>query len=123
MAGQDEVLAFIRDTFRSAWGLELLRHLVRSGSKSHSQAELIEALRASNAAISQSMATLDAAALIATADDGGIRFQPASKDLEQLALAAIALFESRPDLVRRTIVSRTAPGITAFADAFKLRKD
>jgi hypothetical protein len=52
-----------------------------------------------------------------------IHFQPASAELESLATEAVALYERRPDQVRRTIVSQTSPGITAFSDAFKLRKD
>jgi hypothetical protein len=43
--------------------------------------------------------------------------------LATLAADAVALYELRPDQVRRTIVSNTSPGIAAFSDAFKLRKD
>jgi hypothetical protein len=33
------------------------------------------------------------------------------------------IYLARPDAVRRVIVSAAASGATAFADAFKLRKD
>ena len=34
-----------------------------------------------------------------------------------------SLYAVRPDAVRRAIVSATSSGASAFADAFKLRKD
>jgi hypothetical protein len=33
------------------------------------------------------------------------------------------LYAARPDAVRRAIVSTASSGATAFADAFRLRKD
>jgi enterochelin esterase-like enzyme len=33
------------------------------------------------------------------------------------------LYATRPDAVRRAIVSASTGGLTAFADAFRLRKD
>jgi hypothetical protein len=41
----------------------------------------------------------------------------------RLVKAAIDLYRKSPDKVRRLIVAQAAPGITAFADAFKLRRD
>ena len=35
----------------------------------------------------------------------------------------VELYEKRPDQVRRTIVSQSSPGITAFADAFKFKRE
>jgi hypothetical protein len=36
---------------------------------------------------------------------------------------ATALYAKSPDAVRRLIISAATPGITAFADSFRLRKD
>lgn len=84
--------------------------------------ELIHELRVSNSVVANALVQLEAAGLIAD-EDGALRFQPVNAELEALALEAVALYERRPDQVRRTIVSRSSPGITAFSDAFKLRKD
>jgi hypothetical protein len=123
VAGEEQLLSFIGNSFRSVWALEVLRFLVEEREDTHPPEALIMQLRVSKAVIAQSVAQLDAAALIVTDESGAIRFQPASKALETLVINAIGLYERRPDLVRRTIVSQTSPGITAFSDAFKLRKD
>lgn len=123
VTNEGKVLAFIGNSFRSVWALEVLRFLVERRDETHDAAELIAELRASNSVISQSIATLEAAALITLDEGGNIRFQPASDELDHLAQEAVALYERRPGQVRRIIVSHTSPSITAFADAFKLRKD
>ena len=99
------------------------RFLIERRDAPLTAAELIAELRASNSVVAQSIATLEAVALIAVEEDGKVRFQPVSDELDRLASEAIALYERRPDQVRRTIVSHTSPSIAAFADAFRLRKD
>jgi hypothetical protein len=123
VASEQLLLSFIGSGFRSVWALEVLRFLARCEEEAHSPEELIAELRVSNSVITQSLAQLEAVALVVTEESGAIRFQPASEELRTLATAAIELYERRPDLVRRTIVSQTSPGITAFSDAFKFRKD
>lgn len=120
---EGKVLSFIGNSFRSVWALEVLRFLIARRDATHSAAELIAELRVSNSIVAQSIATHEAVALIVVEEDGGVRFQPASAELDSLAGEAIALYERRPDQVRRTIVSQTSPSIAAFADAFRLRKD
>ena len=43
--------------------------------------------------------------------------------MDKLVEQAEALYATSPDAVRRMIVAASNPGITAFADAFRLRKD
>ena len=43
--------------------------------------------------------------------------------MNELIGATIDLYGKSPDRVRRLIVSSSLPGVTAFADAFRLRKD
>lgn len=114
---------FLRDYFKSIWSLELLLHLEREPERSFLPAELVEALRASHAIVEQSLAGLLAGGLIVAEDDGRVRYAPANPRLRGLVERVRDGYASRPDAVRRVIVSSVANGASAFADAFRLRKD
>ncbi len=73
--------------------------------------------------VTQSIEGLTAAGLVLADADGSARYGPASDDLDRLAERAEALYAKSPDAVRRMIVAAANPGITAFADAFRLWKD
>jgi DNA-binding transcriptional ArsR family regulator len=118
-----EVDQFLKDHFRSVWSLELLLHLERHAERGFSADELVEALRASRAIVDQALAALIVGGLIVVEGDGKARYAPANARLRQLVALASEAYATRPDAVRRTIVSGAASGASAFADAFKLRKD
>ena len=120
--GQD-VVSFIRSSFRSVWTIELLLHLKRSPERDWSKADLVHALRASELVISNGLNALLAAGLAVQNEDGSTRYAPAAPDLEEKADATEALYAMKPDAVRRMIVASAADGVTAFADAFRLRRD
>ncbi|HLL30605.1 MAG TPA: hypothetical protein VK403_06385 [Allosphingosinicella sp.] len=73
--------------------------------------------------VTQSVDALMAAGLVIAEADGSARCSPASDVLDRLVEGAEALSSRRPDAVRRMIVAAANPAITAFADAFRLRKD
>jgi hypothetical protein len=73
--------------------------------------------------VTQSVGSLTAAGLVLADADGSARYNPASDDLDRLVEGAEALYARSPDAVRRMIVAAANPAITAFADAFRLRKD
>ena len=123
MPSHHEIDSFIRATFRSVWTLELLCLLRQNRSRSLSPAEMVVALRASDLVVSSSLAALTAAGLVADEADGSVRYKPASGELDDLVEQAAVTYGRSPDAVRRMIVSAANPGITAFADAFRLRKD
>ena len=123
MPSREEVANFIRTTFRSVWALELLCFVRQNRDRTLSHAEVVAELRGSDLVVTQSVAGLAAAGLIVTEADGSARYAPASADLDALVEQAEALYASSPDAVRRTIVAAATPGLTAFADAFRLRKD
>ncbi|MBV1691384.1 hypothetical protein KRR38_27795 [Novosphingobium sp. G106] len=123
VAGEEQVLEFIGSTFRSVWAIEVLRFVVANAEFPHSADQLIERLRASRSVVDQSIDQLLAVALVVIDDDGEIRFRPASAELASLVDEALSLYERRPNQVRRKIVSHTSPGIAAFSEAFRLRKD
>ena len=123
MPSKQEVASFIRSTFRSVWALELLGFLRLHRDRSLSHAEMVAGLRGSDLVVTQSVESLAAAGLVLVEADGSARYAPTSPDLDKLVEKAQALYASSPDAVRRMIVAAANPGITAFADAFRLRKD
>jgi DNA-binding IclR family transcriptional regulator len=123
MPDQTNLESFIGNSFRSVWALEVLQYLADNPRSSFSAAELISALRVSDAVVSQSVENLSAAGLVVLDNDGRIGLHDASGGQAELVKAAIDLYRKSPDKVRRLIVAQATPGVTAFADAFKLRKD
>jgi hypothetical protein len=123
MPSDDDVSSFIGATFRSVWALELLCFLRQDRGRSLSHDEMVAGLRGSDLVVSQSVHALTAAGLVFAESDGSARYHPASAELDGLVERAAALYARSPDAVRRTIVGAVNPAITAFADAFRLRKD
>jgi hypothetical protein len=114
--------AFIRTSFRSTWALEILCHLKSVAPRSLQQSDIVEVMRASNLVVKQSVEGLLAAGLIEVDGEGNARYAPRSPELGKLTAAAEALYARSPYKVRRIIVAAANPSITAFADAFKLKK-
>jgi len=115
--------SFIATSFRSVWALDLLRHLAEHPGRFFTSEELIAALRASRAVVSQSVDNLTAAGLAIVDGEGRAGYHEASAEQDALVKGAIDFYARSPDKARRLIVAQSAPGVTAFADAFKLRKD
>jgi len=123
MPSEEDISNFIQGTFRSVWALELLCFLRQDRSRSHSHEEMVAGLRGSDLVVTQSVHALTAAGLVLVEDGGAARYHPASADLESLVERSAALYARSPDAVRRMIVAAANPGLTAFADAFRLWKD
>jgi hypothetical protein len=123
MPNRKDLESFIANGFRSVWALDLLIFLSEHANASFTSDELIAALRASDVVVSQSVANLAALGLAVVDPDGRVSLHKSSGPQADLVDAAIDAYRRSPDKVRRLIVSQTAPGLTAFADAFKLRKD
>ena len=121
MASQEDLATFIASSFRSVWALEVLCHLRSSPEIELSPGELVTALRASELVVRQSLAELTAAGLALVGEDGRAKYAPATVELDRLALAAEERYATAPDAVRRIIVKAANPGLTAFADAFRLK--
>lgn len=123
MAAGQQLASFIQSSFPSVWALELLLLLKRGGDRCWSHEELVTTLRASDLVVSRSVEALLAAGLVVVEADGVACYQPLSAEIDGLASEAEALYAASPDAVRRTIVSANRGGLTAFADAFRYRKD
>ena len=117
----DDILRFIASSFRSVWALELLLVLKRE-ARVWSREELVATLRASDLVVSKALDSLLAAGL-ASVDSEGARYMPVSEDVARNVERTEALYAAKPDAVRRRIVSNSAADLTAFADAFRLRKE
>ena len=123
MPEQAIIDSFIANSFRSVWALDLLKHLAATPDKFHSAEELILALRASDVVVSQSVDNLSAAGLAMVDGDGRVAYHRGTAEQAALVKEAIDFYGRSPDKVRRLIVAQSNPGVTAFADAFKLRRD
>jgi hypothetical protein len=117
----DELFRFIGSSFRSVWALELLLLLKREDGP-RSRDDLISALRASELVVNKALEELLAAGLISIEGEEAV-YRPASTDMRKAIDRVEKLYAARPDAVRRAIVSNASSGATAFADAFRLRKD
>lgn len=123
MATDREIEQFIGDSFGSIWDLELLSALLERPGRVATAAELVQRMRASELVVSRGIEALVAAGIASLDDHGGLTFSPVNDDVAACARAAQEFYKRFPGRVRRLIVTRHAPGLTAFADAFKLRKD
>lgn len=123
MPAHSEIEGFIASTFNSVWALELLIFLRQAPELPHTVEELVTQLRASEAVVNKSIAGLVAAGLILEDDEAAIRYSPATMKLEEQVAEAEALYRTRPNTVRRVIVSGAMSGVQAFADAFRLKGD
>ena len=123
MSSERELAEFIRSTFRSVWALELALLMAEDTERAWTRDDLVTALRASDLIIARSSEELTAAGLIVVDGEGRACFRPASEQIAKLMKAAASLYGRSPDKVRRIIVSAATGGVTAFADAFRIRKN
>lgn len=122
MPNEFDVESFIVGNFRSIWALDLVRILMADAETGFSPDELVKQLRASNAVVQQSVGALSSVGLVIV-EKGRIRLHIQNDQARELLEAAVELYRRRPDRVRRLIIAAASPGLTAFADAFRLRKD
>lgn len=117
----EQTLRFIAASFASVWALELLLWLKRTGGRC-TRLQLIDELRASELVVARALDGLNAAGLVSIEGDCAI-YLPANKEVEALIDRAEELYRRRPNTVCRAIVSARTSSASAFADAFKLRRD
>ena len=122
MPGDENVSNFIRSSFRSVWSLEVLL-LLRRERRPWPRAELVAALRASELIVAQSLDLLTAAGLVSVDEAGNATYRPASEPAARLVDGTVSFYARSPDAVRRLIVGAIPNPLTAFADAFRLRKE
>lgn len=119
-SSEDDVLRFIAASFPSVWALELLLAL-KSERRNWTREELVQSLRASELVVNKTLDALVAAGL-ATVEGEGAAYAPVTHDVEECVELAEQLYRTRPNKVRRAIVSASTSSAAAFADAFKIRR-
>ena len=117
----EDALRFIGSSFRSVWALELLL-VLKADRRPWATDELVATMRASDLVVAKALEALEAAGLVAV-HDGVAEYMPSSNEVAALVARAEDLYAKRPDAVRRAIVSASSNDATAFADAFRLRRD
>lgn len=118
-----DLASFLRSTFQSIWSMELLFLLRRDPERHWSKPEMVTALRASDLVVSQAVEDLIAAGLVVPETDEKFRYNPVSDELHALVTATQELYAKSPDAVRRLIIRPRSDNLSAFADAFKFRRD
>lgn len=103
------------------WALELLLTLKRE-KRAWTHDELVSTMRASEQVVSKACDALVAAGL-ASVERDRVTYMPINDAVAACVDQLENLYSVRPDAVRRAIVSSTSSSASAFADAFKLRKD
>jgi DNA-binding IclR family transcriptional regulator len=120
-APEESLLEFAASSFSSVWALELL--LVLKGQPTPwPRAELVTTLRASELVVTRALESLLAAGLVSI-DGDEAAYMPVNDKVAAKVDALEKLYAARPNSVRRAIVASSSGGATAFADAFKFRKD
>ena len=123
MATDQKIEDFIGESFSSIWDLEILATLIENEGVPMTAETLVERLRASALIVGQGSRVLAAAGLASCGEGGEIEFRPATRDLEEFARGACRFYRNFPGRARRAIIARNAPGLSAFADAFRIKKD
>ena len=122
MSSSDEdVLRFIAASFPSVWALELLL-VLKKDCRAWAREELVATLRGSDLVVSKALDALVTAGL-ASIEGEGVVYLPVSRQVEECVEQVEQLYRSRPNSVRRVIVSTGTRTANAFAEAFKLRRD
>lgn len=123
MATDRDIEQFICDSFASIWDLELLTVILQDPDRAQTADELVERMRASELVVARGSESLVAAGMASIDADGRLRFQPVNADVAKRAREASDFYSRFPGRARRLMIARQSPGLTAFADAFRLRKD
>lgn len=123
MTSDQDLGEFFRATLRSVWTLEVLLLISADDSVRWTPAEIVAALRASDLIVAGALEDLTAGGTIVVEDDGRVRYGPVSTQLRDMIVETRRQYERSPDKVRRMIVRNRSTGLTAFADAFRIRKD
>lgn len=114
---------FIGDSFSSVWDLELLAVVIEAGESGMTATELERQVRGSQLLVEQGIKALSVAGLVSFFEADRVRFAPVNAEVAQCARDAIDFYRRFPGRVRRLILAQQAPGLSAFADAFRLRRE
>jgi hypothetical protein len=96
--------------------------ILKRDQRTWGSAELVSTMRASELVVSKALDSLVSVGLVSIEEEGAT-YTPINDEVAKCVTDVEQLYAARPDAVRRAIVSASAKGASAFADAFRLRKD
>ena len=117
-----DLLAFLRGSIRSVWGLELLMFLRRRADKPWSTPLLVQELRSSETVVRDLLGVFEASGLV-RCEEEGCQYAPASPAVAELCDRLEATYRERPVGVINAIARSRNETLQTFADAFRLRDD
>lgn len=117
-----DLLSFIRGSIRSTWALELLLLLRRESERTHSQDELVRALRGTPLLIKTCVEQLQNAGVLACEANESCRYSPASPAVADICEKLARVYGERPLAVINAIVASPNDRLQNFADAFRFTK-
>jgi hypothetical protein len=120
-SSDEDLLHFVAASFPSVWALEVLL-ILRHERRTWVRAELVSTLRASDLVVSNALDALLAAGLVSVEGDG-VHYLPVNEQVGACVDRVEGLYRTRPNKVRRAIISASASSATAFANAFRLRRN
>jgi predicted transcriptional regulator len=121
MTPEDAILDFAGASFRSVWALELLLTLRRARERSWSPSEIIKELRSSRVVVIEALNNLIAAGLVIEEDGGGYRYAGVG-GLDEMVGELQHLYELKPTLVMRKIVTSPNTKLQILSDAFRIKE-
>jgi hypothetical protein len=119
---EEEVLAFINESIRSVWSLEILVAMMSNPRRSWQTEELVREVRGSTAVVLTSMSALVDAGLVAAGAAGEFSYQPKSAERGALAEKLVRAYSERPVAVVKAILTAPSDKVRTFADAFIVKK-
>jgi hypothetical protein len=106
----------------SVWSLELLLLLHAQPDRRWKTSEMVTELRSSELVVAQSVSCLLSAGLLIDEGDDTVRYASVSADLAAFVEKLAYEYRTRPNQIRRMIVSRSNTKLASFSDAFLLRR-
>ncbi len=122
MISEEMVLDFAAASFHSVWSLELLLVLKRNPDRSWEADELIRELRSSQVVVAGALENLLATGLVVAHERGQFHYQTGPDRLEELLNQLQNIYETKPTVVVRAIVSTSNRNLKLLSDAFRLKK-
>jgi DNA-binding IclR family transcriptional regulator len=103
--GEDEVIAFIRQSLGSVYAIEVLLLVMRHTDRRWLAADLVRELRSSPTAVAEALGRLVQAGLVSESPEERFTFAPASERLAQTAGEIQKLYATAPISVMTAVVA------------------
>ncbi|NBW16004.1 MAG: hypothetical protein EBR82_49270 [Caulobacteraceae bacterium] len=114
----DDLISFIDATIPSVWALDLMILMRSEPQRAWSSGALVNALRASDQIVTDSLKSLERAGVVAP-EGKDWRYAP-PPTVDALCAAIEATYRDRPVTVVNAIIRRRTGPLATFANAFRL---